>query len=111
MRASWPRSARISASLRDHELRFGMRLGLDQSSREMHNARSLARISAYCRRKNSGLTTLCAKFNRPYLCQVDSYGSKNWRAMTSLSGLSNDGQMRPFPSVPASRAATELMQR
>ena len=97
MRASWPRSARFSASLRDHELRFGMRLGLDQSSREMHNARSLARISAYCRRKNFGVTTLCAKFNRPYLCEIESYVSEIWRAMTSLSGLSRDGHMRLSP--------------
>ena len=31
--------------------------------------------------------------------------------MTSLSGLSSDGQMRPSPPVLASRAAAELMQR
>ena len=38
-------------------------------------------------------------------------GTEIWRAMTSLSGLSSNGQLRPSPSVLASRAAAELKKR
>ena len=56
-----------------------------------------------------GRTTLGAKFKRPYLCEIESYGSDIWQAMTSLSVVLSDSQARPFPKMPASCAAGELM--
>lgn len=44
-----------------------------------------------------GRTWLGAKFKRPYLCEIESYGSEIWQAMTSLSVVLSDSQARPFP--------------
>ena len=44
-----------------------------------------------------GRTWLGAKFKRPYLCEIESYGCEIWQAMTSLSVLLSDSQARPFP--------------
>ena len=88
---------RISGSLRANELRFGRRQRLHRGSRAMRSYfLSLNRRSLWSR-SNIGPRTLCAKFERPYLGGIESYGSDIWYAMRPSSGLSSDVQARPSP--------------